>query len=243
MNCPYCAEQVNDAAIVCMHCHRDLFLIRPLMEKLELADKRLAALEVDGGPLAAVQHRAPQSSLPWLSPLSALSLMFIALVMAHFVIIVEYNWPLYLLRIVSILVPMTFGFLCLEVLNRTLLFEFGYGLAVAAASVLCMAAVIGRLDNVPVLPRSGYEWREFIEYGLSIAFGFFTGVIIRQTVIATRMQIETRSRLIAAASRALSRRKGRMAQVALQQFGPIVRTGAAIASGTLSLITGFKYFF
>jgi hypothetical protein len=226
-----------------MHCHRDLFLIRPLMEKLEVANKRLETLDAEGNAQVQGRRRYPQSVLPWLSPLSALSLMFIALVMAHFIIIIEYNWPLYILRIVSILVPMTFGFFCLEVLNRTLLFEFGYGLAVAAASLLCMAAVVGRLDNVPVLPRTSYEWREFIEYGLSIAFGFFTGVIIRQTVIATRMQVETRSRLVTAASRALARRKGRMAQVALQQFGPIVRTAAALASGAISVTTGFKYFF
>jgi hypothetical protein len=242
MNCPYCAERVADAAIVCMHCHRDLYLIRPLMERLDQATKRLEALEVAAGPDAA-RRRAPQSVLPWLSPLSALSLMFIALVLAHFVIIVEYNWPLFILRIVSILVPLTFGFFCLEVLNRTLLFEFGYGLMVAAASVLCMAAVIGRLDNVPVLPRTAYEWREFIEYGLSIAFGFFTGVIIRQTVIATRSKVEMRSRLITVASRALANRKGRVAQVALQKFGPFVRTAAALASGAISVTTGFKYFF
>ena len=43
MNCPYCAERVADDAIVCKHCHRELFLIRPLMEKLADANRRLTA--------------------------------------------------------------------------------------------------------------------------------------------------------------------------------------------------------
>ena len=46
MDCPYCAEQVKDSALVCKHCGRDLFVIRPLMAKLDAAASRLAVLEL-----------------------------------------------------------------------------------------------------------------------------------------------------------------------------------------------------
>jgi hypothetical protein len=59
-------------------------------------------------------------------------------------------------------------------------------LVIAVASILSMSAIVGKLDNVPVMPRNAFEWREFAEYGVSIAFGFLTGVLIRQIVDAMR---------------------------------------------------------
>ena len=34
MRCPYCAEEVKDEAVVCKHCHSELFVVRPLLEKI-----------------------------------------------------------------------------------------------------------------------------------------------------------------------------------------------------------------
>lgn len=248
MNCPYCTERVSDAAIVCMHCHRDLFLIRPLMDKLAEATKRLEAIETAGPAgqpaVASAPRRRRASPLPALTALSAMSLMFILLVAAHFIIIVEYSLPLVLLRTVSILLPLAFGFLCEETANRTLLVEFVYGLAVAVAAILSMSVIVGKLDHVPVLPRGAYEWREFAEYGASITFGFFTGVIIRHSVIAMRSPETVKHWLIESATRAVAKRAGgKVAGVGLNIVGPIIRTAAAIASGTVAISTGFKQFF
>ena len=86
MNCPYCSEQVKDSAIVCKHCGRELFVVRPLMDKLDEATKRLEVFEAaypnEGKPtLASMARPAPKkSTLPGIDPLAAMSVTFILLV-------------------------------------------------------------------------------------------------------------------------------------------------------------------
>ncbi len=143
----------------------------------------------------------------------------------------------------SILVPLMFGLLYEETPGRTLLVEFICGVLVAVAAIFAMAALIGRLDHVPVLPTDRYEWREFVEYGASIAFGFFTGVIIRHAVIGMYAPADRPSRLITRVWRSLAQRDGKIAGIGLKQFWPILRTVAAIGSGIVSITTGFKQFF
>ena len=52
------------------------------------------------------------------------------------------------------------------------------GFLTASLSILCMLTVTGFNDRVPILPASLVEWREVIEYTLSIVLAFGTGNIL-----------------------------------------------------------------
>ena len=247
MDCPYCAEPVKDSALTCKHCTRDLFLVRSLIAKLADATARLEAFEsgsFEAHPIAVASRPAPPPSVSGIDPLAAMAVTFILLVFSHYVIIVEYNLSLIFLRCVSIVIPLVFGFLCRESGRPSMATEFLYGVAVAMLSVVVMAKVVGKIDHVPVLPRNLYEWREFAEYGASIAFGFFTGVVVRRIAIAVRSQQAAQSVLIAMISKMVAEKLGgRAAGFNMKTIQSLVSMAVAAGSAITSLISGFRMFF
>jgi hypothetical protein len=79
MRCPYCAADVPQAAIVCPHCTRDFYLFKPLLERIEQLESRLAeqsqpgiatyeariaALELELEARKAAQPIAPAVAIP-----------------------------------------------------------------------------------------------------------------------------------------------------------------------------------
>jgi hypothetical protein len=172
-----------------------------------------------------------------------MAIAYIALVAAHFVIVIEYNLPLIALRLVSIAAPLAFGFLCRQSGQRAPWLGFAYGLVVAVASILSMSAIVGKLDNVPVLPRNAYEWREFAEYGISIAFGFLTGVLIRQIINAMRVSSgSVKGRRISAATRVIASKFNKVSEGDLTKMESVVRVGSAVVTAIVSVTMGLKQF-
>ena len=39
MHCPYCTSDINDAALVCPICSRDLYLFKPLLQRIAEFEK------------------------------------------------------------------------------------------------------------------------------------------------------------------------------------------------------------
>jgi hypothetical protein len=195
MRCPYCASELPEEAIVCAQCRRDLYLVKPLQERIEqlqaeLTEQaksiaagyqtRLAALEQEVStlrPLApAASASRPRSY--WASALLALLPALILLLAAHSVLLFIYDVkPLYL-RIASVMIPIPFGFALLVWNPRRMGISAIAGFIMALAAVFLMLVVTARVDNVQVLPQDPREVREVLEYVASIGLAFLTGLLL-----------------------------------------------------------------
>lgn len=186
MKCPYCTSEIADAALACPHCTRDLYLIKPLQEKVAALEKRLQELEAGAaGPAAAVPAAAPEPAAepPLTAAQSAAELLLLwglplaLLLLAHILITVVYDANTLWLRVVSLLIPLPFGLALMGRRWRHFGLWSAAAFAMAACAVLGMSWITGLVDHTPVLPQDKREWKEFIEYAASVGFSFMTGMV------------------------------------------------------------------
>lgn len=202
MKCAYCASEIAREALVCPVCRRDLYLFKPLLARIaELEAQVAAAPEVkallerirvleagaaagglaDGvaAPATAGQEDGVGGSR--LGPRGWLlywGLPLLLLLLAHGLIVVAFDLNTLYLRLVSLLIPLPFGYFLLRNGARSFFGGALAAFAMAALAVLGMSGIVAYTDGVAWLPQGRGEWREFGEYAASVGFSYLTGMLL-----------------------------------------------------------------
>lgn len=253
MKCPYCLSDIDSEAYVCKVCTKDLYLFKPLIQKVSDLEEKLS--NVSDREVLESRISELQEELIYKKELEAegifgiflkiskfLFLPLLILLMAHAVIIVVYDLKLIYLRLTSILIPMTFAFFLFQKKKNPVFPWFLGSLVLAFITVIGMSAITSLVDKTPVMPVSMIEWKEFIEYSLSITFSFLTGILLGTISFFKRSKHKIDINPILKALLNLIVNK-KLSPEALQELLQKFIKYVSLATTLLSLYTGLRRFF
>ena len=186
MQCPYCAEQIHDDALVCRHCHRDFFIERKLLDALRAGEDAMSALRLENAQLRSTGPRP--LGLPMVV-FAGFLLPLGSLVLAHDLAVIIFDWPTWVLRVASVAIPLLVAAFVAPLSRLRWYAVLCLAVVLAVTSVFAMAGTVAAHDHVPLLPETPRDWRESGEYAASIALGFLTGALVAHASGDHAMQV------------------------------------------------------
>jgi len=154
------------------------------------------------------------------------------------------------LRLASLIIPLPFGIAAYGVSKIGFKGAFGIGVVMAIVSVIGMLLVSHFHDGDPILPRDWFEWKETLQYVLSIALAFGVGNIVANVVfLVLPSTIAASGQPNAAAFRIARmlgqhvgqeglRRRARRIQDLMTRVGPVAGLAATAAGSVYAGLKG-----
>lgn len=272
MHCPYCISEIDAAALACPRCARDLYLFKPLLEKLSQlekavadqakaaaagAEERIAALERGLAEIRAeravaipveVEVRAEPVPAPPVryagSAALAVLAVLVLLLTAHGVLLFVYDVkPLYL-RIATLLIPMPFAFLLARQCPGRLGPSSVAGFAVAGLAVLGMLSITSVIDKVPLLPQDARDWRETFEYVAGIGLAFMAGGLAGEHFTGHKLSQVPKNKVVLLIAKAVTPNEDGEFGIerVAKRIDKVAKAAAPVATGATSLLVGLKAF-
>jgi hypothetical protein len=208
-------------------------------------EHRIAELQLLLDEQAQKQAKPRSVMLSLLDIIIYIGIPLALLLAAHGLITIVYDTkPLYL-RLISIALPLPFGYFLFKAAPRRLFPWFAGVVFLATTSVIGMSWMTSLVDGSPIWPQNAFEWREVLEYSASIAFSFLTGMLLGSVAYASKQRY-LRKALINPFLKAVvtGLGEGRISPTGLhglmkklQEYG-----GTVVALGTtaVSIYTGLK---